>query len=52
MSTNQGVDMKITVIGGGNIGTQFAVHYAEKGHKVTMFTSKPNKFKEHLSIVN
>lgn len=52
MSTNQGVDMKITVIGGGNIGTQFAVHSAEKGHKVTMFTSKPNKFKEHLSIVD
>ena len=44
--------MRITVIGGGNIGTQFAVHCAEKGHKVTMFTSKPNVFQEHLEIVD
>ena len=27
--------MKITVVGGGNIGTQFAVHIAEKGHDIT-----------------
>lgn len=44
--------MKITVVGGGNIGTQFAVHSAEKGHEVTMFTSKPEIFSEHLSVVD
>ena len=44
--------MKITVVGGGNIGTQFAVHSAEKGHEVTMFTSNPGYFSTHLSIVD
>lgn len=43
--------MKITIIGGGNIGTQFAVHYAEAGHEVTMFTSKPDQFQQTLTIV-
>ena len=42
--------MKITVVGGGNIGTQFAVHSAEKGHEVTMFTSSPDHFAKHLRI--
>ena len=42
--------MKITVVGGGNIGTQFAVHSAEKGHEVTMFTSSPDHFAKHLKI--
>ena len=44
--------MRITVVGGGNIGTQFAVHCAEKGHEVTLFTSKPKRFSRHLSIVD
>lgn len=44
--------MKITVAGGGNIGTQFAVHCAEKGHEVTMFTSVPGHFADHLTIVD
>ncbi|MBR2674196.1 MAG: NAD/NADP octopine/nopaline dehydrogenase family protein [Mogibacterium sp.] len=44
--------MKITVVGGGNIGTQFAVHSAEKGHDVIMFTSSPEHFSHHLSIVD
>lgn len=38
-------NMKITIYGGGNIGTQVAVHYAETGNDVTMFTSKPEKFR-------
>ena len=42
--------MKITIVGGGNIGTQFAVHSAEKGHEVWMFTSNPAKFRRHISI--
>jgi len=44
--------MKITIYGGGNIGTQFAAHYAEAGNDVTMFTSKPEKFAKHLIVVN
>ena len=44
--------MKITVVGGGNIGTQFAVHCAEKGHDVTVFTSSPALFRTRLSIVD
>ena len=44
--------MRITIVGGGNIGTQFAVHSAEKGHRVVMFTSKPEVFGQHLSIVD
>lgn len=44
--------MKITVVGGGNIGTQFAVHSAGKGHSVKLFTSNPNRFAKHLFIVD
>ena len=44
--------MKVTVVGGGNIGTQFAVHFAEKGHDVMIFTSNPQVFETHLCIVN
>ena len=44
--------MRITIVGGGNIGTQFAVHCAEKGHEVTVFTSKPGIYDGHLNIVD
>lgn len=44
--------MNITIVGGGNIGTQFAVHCAEKRHKVTIYTSKPKRFDRHLFIVD
>ncbi len=44
--------MRITIVGGGNIGTQFAVHFAEKGHKVIVFTSTPEVFGRHLRIVD
>lgn len=44
--------MKITIVGGGNIGTQFAVHCAAKGHDVIVYTSKPEKFNNHLKIVD
>ena len=45
-------EMKITIVGGGNIGTQFAVHCAEKGHEVTLVTSKPDIIQKHLYIVD
>ena len=44
--------MRITIVGGGNIGTQFAVHCAEKGHEVTVYTSRPDLYDGHLSIVD
>lgn len=44
--------MKITVVGGGNIGTQFAVHCAEKGHEVTVYTSDPGLYDGTLRIVD
>ena len=44
--------MKITVVGGGNIGTQFAIHCAENGHDVIMYTSKPEKFSKKLEEVD
>jgi opine dehydrogenase len=44
--------MNITIVGGGNIGTQFAVHAASKGHQVTIFTSKPEKWSRRINIVN
>ena len=44
--------MRITVVGGGNIGTQFMVHCAEKGHEVIAYTSKPDIFSTHLNIVD
>ena len=44
--------MRITIVGGGNIGTQFAVHCAEKGHEVTVYTSTPNLFNKRINIVD
>ncbi len=44
--------MNINIVGGGNIGTQFAVHCAEKGHSVTIFTSNPSRFHKELEIHN
>lgn len=44
--------MNITIVGGGNIGTQFAVHCAAKQHRVTIHTSKPQLFQKQLSAVD
>lgn len=44
--------MIITIIGGGNIGTQFAVHCAAKGHTVRILTSIPEIFEKSLTAVN
>lgn len=44
--------MNITIVGGGNIGTQFAVHCAGKQHQVIIYTSKPERFHKHLLIVD
>lgn len=44
--------MKICIYGGGNVGTQLAVHSAEKNHETWIYTSKPNLFSNTLEIVN
>ena len=44
--------MRVTIVGGGNIGTQFAVHCAEKGHEVVIYTSTPECYNGHLCIVD
>ena len=44
--------MKITIVGGGNIGTQFAVHCAEKKHEVIVYTSQPQLYNQALYIVD
>lgn len=44
--------MKITILGGGNIGTYFACVCASKGFEVTIYTSKPREFSEDLQIVD
>lgn len=44
--------MNITIVGAGNIGTQFAAHCAEKGNKVTIYSSKPEKISKRLTVIN
>ncbi len=44
--------MIITIVGGGNIGTQFAVHCAEKGYEVIIYTSTPDLYDGQVSIVD
>lgn len=45
-------NMKITIVGAGNIGTQFAAHCAEKGHSVIVYGSKPDKISNELFVIN
>lgn len=42
----------ITVIGGGNIGAQFACICASKGYKVNVFSSKPELYDGTLEVVD
>ena len=44
--------MNITIYGAGNVGTQFAVHCASKGHRTTIFTSKPERISKTLTIID
>lgn len=44
--------MKVTVIGAGNIGTQFAVSFGAKGHDVTVYASKPERLSMIMNIVD
>ena len=42
--------MRITVIGGGNIGTLMAAEISCKGHEVTVYTSKPQLWKNRIEV--
>lgn len=44
--------VKAAVVGGGNVGTQFAVHLAAKGFETYLYTSKPQLFSHTLTIVD
>ncbi len=43
--------MNVTIIGGGNIGTQFAIEFSRKGHKVTVFSSRAGEFSKNLEMI-
>lgn len=44
--------MNITIVGGGNIGTLMAAEAADKGHAVTVCTSKPDLWKKEIEVYN
>lgn len=44
--------MKITVIGGGNIGTLMAAELLHRGHKVTICSSRPDAWKRDISVLD
>ncbi len=44
--------MRITIIGGGNVGTLMAGEFAHKGHDVTVFTSKPEKWSREITVLD
>ena len=44
-------NMQITVIGGGNIGTQFAAVCASKGYAVKVYSTKPERYNGVLEII-
>lgn len=44
--------MNMTIVGGGNIGTQFAAHAGAKGHHVTMYSPHAESFSSKLRVVN
>lgn len=44
--------MNVTVVGGGNIGTQLAVRCSARGHKVTVFTSKVGSFLSEVKEID
>lgn len=44
--------MKVSIIGGGNLGTLLAATFAHRGHDVTLHTSKPEKFSKTIEVYN
>lgn len=44
--------MKITIIGGGNLGTLMGAMFAHKRNEVTIHTSKPEKYEKKIEVYN
>ena len=44
--------MNISIIGGGNIGTLMAAEMSYRGHAVTVFTSKMEKWNQNIEVYN
>ncbi len=44
--------MNITIVGAGNVGTQFAVHCAAKGHQVIIYSKNYKKISKEISLIN
>ena len=44
--------MNITIVGGGNLGTLLGAVFANRGHKVTLRTSKPESFSNEIEVYN
>ena len=42
--------MKVTIIGGGNLGTLMGATFAYRGHEVIIHSSKPEKFTEEIEV--
>ena len=43
--------MKVTIVGGGNVGTQFAVHFSQE-NDVYIYTSKPEEYISSIELVD
>jgi 3-hydroxyacyl-CoA dehydrogenase len=52
MYKNRNNDIGVAVIGGGNIGTQFACKCASKGYRVNVYSSKPELYDGLLEIID
>lgn len=46
------MSQKVLIIGGGNIGTDFACEFAAKGFEVNIYSSRPECFSDTLRIVD
>lgn len=44
--------MNVTIIGGGNIGTLIAAELAKKNHRITIYTSKPERWHHEITVYN
>ena len=42
--------MKITVIGGGNVGTLISAQFSNKGHQVTLYTRDKTNWRDELIV--
>ena len=44
--------MRISIVGGGNIGTLMAAEFSFKGHTVTVYTSSPEQWNENITVTD